>query len=154
MPTEFFRSLLGAVEHVAGVVAANRIPPTPIVKAATSIVSLFVTGGNDPLGDSVTLCGLDPTPVEEETVEAGVKHRKRLAGAGRRGNQDISTRLNGRPSLRLDIHGLANLPVKPFSNERMEASGMARDRTTPPDEALAARAEPGCRCRRVPPVKR
>ena len=103
----------------------------------------------------MTLCGLDPTPVEEETVEAGVKHRKRLAGAGRRGNQDISTRLNGGPSLHLNVGRGADRRRKPFGNERMEASeGMARDRTTPPDEALAARAEPGRRCRRVPPVER
>jgi hypothetical protein len=57
----------------------------------------------------------------EEVIDAGEKGGERLAGTGRRGNQNISPRLNGRPSLNLDIGGLANLPVKPFSDDGMES---------------------------------
>ena len=57
----------------------------------------------------------------EEVVDAGEKGRERLAGTGRRSNQNISPRLNGRPSLNLNISGLTNLPVKPFGNERMKS---------------------------------
>jgi hypothetical protein len=54
-------------------------------------------------------------------IDAGEKGGERLAGAGRRGNQNISPRLNGRPSLNLDIGGLANLCVKPFGDKRMKS---------------------------------
>src|SRR5437899_1225974 len=56
----------------------------------------------------------------EEPIDAGEKGGERLAGAGRRGNQNICPRLNNRPSLSLNISKLANLPVKPFGNERMK----------------------------------
>ena len=39
----------------------------------------------------------------EEVIDAGEKGGERLAGTGRRSNQNISPRLNGRPSLNLDI---------------------------------------------------
>ena len=81
--------------------------------------------------------------LREEMIDTGEKGGERLAGAGRRSNQNICPRLNSRPSLRLNIGRLADLCVKPFGDERMKArSGMARDRTTPPDEALWAREAP------------
>lgn len=43
----------------------------------------------------------------EEMIDAGEKGGENLTGAGRRGNQNISPRLNGQPSLSLDIGGLA-----------------------------------------------
>jgi hypothetical protein len=58
----------------------------------------------------------------EKVIDAGEKGGERLAGAGRRGNQDINPRLNGRPSLNLNIGGLANPCVKPFGDERMKSS--------------------------------
>jgi hypothetical protein len=39
----------------------------------------------------------------EEVIDTGEKSGERLAGTGRRGNQNILPRLNGRPSLNLDI---------------------------------------------------
>ena len=57
----------------------------------------------------------------EEVINTGEKSGERLAGAGRRSNQNISPRLNSRPSLNLDIGRPANLPVKPFGNERMKS---------------------------------
>jgi hypothetical protein len=57
----------------------------------------------------------------EEVIDTGEKGCERLTRTGRRGNQNISARLNGRPGLNLDIGGLANLLVKPFGNERMES---------------------------------
>jgi hypothetical protein len=41
----------------------------------------------------------------EEPIDAGEKSGERLTGAGRRSNQNISPRLNGRPSLNLNICG-------------------------------------------------
>ncbi len=46
----------------------------------------------------------------EEMIDAGEKGGECLAGTGRRGNQNISPRLNSRPSLSLDIGGCADLP--------------------------------------------
>jgi len=57
----------------------------------------------------------------EEVIDTGEKSGERLTGAGRRGNQNISPRLNSRPSLNLDVSGLANLRVKPFGDERMKS---------------------------------
>ena len=57
----------------------------------------------------------------EEVIDAGEKGSERLAGTGRRSNQNISPRLNSRPSLNLDVSGLANLRVKPFGDERMKS---------------------------------
>ena len=83
----------------------------------------------------------------EEVIDAGEKGGERLAGAGRRSNENISPRLNSRPSLRLDIGRVADCRIKPFGNERVKSrEGMARDRTTPPEEALPARAVRGHRC--------
>ena len=59
--------------------------------------------------------------VFEEVIDAGEKGGERLAGAGRRCDQNISPRLNGRPSLNLDIGWNPDRGLKPFSNERMEA---------------------------------
>ena len=57
----------------------------------------------------------------EEVIDAGEKGGEGLAGASRRSNENISPRLNGRPSLHLDIGGLTNLPVKPFGDERVKS---------------------------------
>ncbi|TKS57815.1 MAG: hypothetical protein EWM73_03715 [Nitrospira sp.] len=57
----------------------------------------------------------------EEVVDAGEKGGKRLTGTGRRGNQNISPRLNGRPSLLLHIGGCADVRAEPFGNERMKS---------------------------------
>ena len=57
----------------------------------------------------------------EEVIDTGEKRREGLAGSGRRGNQNISPRLNGRPSLNLDISRLTNVRLKPLSDNRMEA---------------------------------
>ena len=57
----------------------------------------------------------------EEVIDAGKKGGERLTGPSRRSNQNISPRLNGRPSLSLDVSGLTDLRTKPFSNERMES---------------------------------
>ena len=56
----------------------------------------------------------------EEVIDTGEKGRERLARTGRRGNKNISPRLNGRPSSNLYIGRPANLPVKPFGDERMK----------------------------------
>ena len=42
----------------------------------------------------------------EEMIDAGEKGGERFTGPGRRGNQNISPRMNRRPSLSLDIDGL------------------------------------------------
>ena len=59
----------------------------------------------------------------EEMIDAGEKGGERLAGAGRRGNQYISARLNGRPSLNLDIGGDADVRMEPLGNEGMKSGG-------------------------------
>jgi len=53
-------------------------------------------------------------------IDAGEKSGEGLAGSGRRGNQNISPRLNGRPSLHLDIGGSPDRRREPFGDERME----------------------------------
>lgn len=53
----------------------------------------------------------------EELIDAGEKGGKRLTGTGRSSNQNVSPRLNSRPSMSLNISGLTNLPVKPFGDE-------------------------------------
>jgi hypothetical protein len=57
----------------------------------------------------------------EEVIDAGEKSSERLTGTGRRGNQNISPRLNGRPSLNLYIGGCADIRAKPLSDERMKS---------------------------------
>jgi hypothetical protein len=57
----------------------------------------------------------------EEMIDAGKKGGKRLARPGRCGNQNISPRLNGRPSLNLDIGRCADLRVKPFGDKWMKS---------------------------------
>ncbi len=57
----------------------------------------------------------------EESIDAREKGGECLAGAGRRSNQYISPRLNGRPCLLLDIGRLANLRVKPFCDQRVKS---------------------------------
>jgi hypothetical protein len=44
----------------------------------------------------------------EEVIDTGEKSGERLTGTSRRGNQNISPRLNGRPSLNLKIGGGPN----------------------------------------------
>ena len=44
----------------------------------------------------------------EEVIDTGEKSGEGLAGTGRRGNQNISPRLNGWPSLNLKIGGGPN----------------------------------------------
>ena len=41
----------------------------------------------------------------EEVIDTGEKGGERLAGTSRRSNQNISSRLNGRPSLNLYVGG-------------------------------------------------
>src|SRR5262245_53412899 len=56
----------------------------------------------------------------EKSIDTSEKGCERFAGTGRRGNENVAPRLNGRPSLNLDIGGLTNLLAKPFGNERMK----------------------------------
>ena len=44
----------------------------------------------------------------EEVIDTGEKSGEGLAGTGRRGNQNILPRLNGRPGLNLNIGGCPN----------------------------------------------
>jgi len=57
----------------------------------------------------------------DEAIDAGEKGGECLAGSGRRSNQNISSRLNGRPSLNLNIGGCTDRRIKSFSDERMES---------------------------------
>ena len=57
----------------------------------------------------------------EEVIDAGEKGGERLAGASRRGNQHISPRLNGWPSLNLDVSWSSDVRIKPLGDERVES---------------------------------
>ena len=72
------------------------------------------------MGDTVSLCELDPTPVEKKIIEAEVKHRQRLTKPSLGGNQCISTGLNRWPDLLLHISRLADVGLKLVHNERMK----------------------------------
>ena len=57
----------------------------------------------------------------EEVIDAGKKGGEGLAGASWRSNQNISPRLNDRPSQNLDISRGADRRFKPFSDEGMKS---------------------------------
>ena len=71
----------------------------------------------------------------EELIDTGEKGGEGLTGAGRRSNQNISPRSNGRPSLLLHICWDTDRRPKPFGDEGMELG----KRHTP--EMLACRAQ-------------
>ena len=86
-----------------------------------------------------------------EVIDAGEKGGECLAGTGRRSNENVSSRLNGMPSLNLNIGWSTDGRQKPFSDKRME---LGKQHATECYHAQMTVLHCGCSCRRLVELER